>query len=59
MEILLLAYVVLAYQAVPHTIWAGKVIFGKWNVIIGQRLALALVFGWFLIPWWFLKKRSQ
>lgn len=48
-----LIYLVLAYIAVAHTIWAGKIVIG-YNLFL-QRVVIAMLLGWILIPWWFLK----
>ncbi|MBQ3447553.1 MAG: hypothetical protein IJG37_07915 [Synergistaceae bacterium] len=50
-----IVYVILGYLAVPHTIWAGKIIIGQWNARIIHRFILGLLLGWLLIPWWLLK----
>ena len=50
MEIL---YVVLGYLAVPHTIWANKIVIG--NNLFVHRFILGLLLGWLLIPWWLVK----
>ena len=55
MDPISVAYVVLGYLAVPHTIWANKVIIGEWNARIIHRFILGLLLGWLLIPWWVLK----
>lgn len=46
-------YVILGYLAVPHTIWANKIIIGR--KLFTHRFILGLLLGWLLIPWWLLK----
>ena len=53
--ILLIIYAILGYWAVGQTIWANKIVFGQWNVIIVQRLLLGCILGFILIPLAILK----
>ena len=46
----MIIYAVLGYLAVPHTIWADKIIFGSWDKIFIRRFTLGLFLGWALIP---------
>lgn len=54
-ELVIIIYWIAGYLAVPKTIWANKVLIGAGNAIFLRRVALALVFGWFLIPWALIK----
>ncbi len=53
MDIISIIYVIAGYLAVPHTIWADKVIIG--TDLFTRRFILGLLLGWILIPWWILK----
>ena len=53
MDIISIIYVIAGYLAVPHTIWADKIIIG--NNLFTRRFILGLLLGWILIPWWILK----
>lgn len=58
-SIVAIVYWVVAFWAVPKTIWANKVFISKWGegyVIVVERALLALFFGWVLIPWALIKK---
>lgn len=57
--LLVLIYVVLGYLAVPHTLWANKVVFGTSEALWNKRFCLAVLWGWLIIPWWFLKRRNS
>ncbi|MGN0469681.1 MAG: hypothetical protein ACI4GV_02040 [Acutalibacteraceae bacterium] len=50
MEILALIYMILGYWATGKTIYANKILIGKWSVIFIQRFILGLFLGWVLIP---------
>ena len=52
MVVVFLIYSILGYLAVPHTLWADKVMFGT-----PEALRLGILLGWLIIPWWFLKKK--
>ena len=56
--ILFLAYWILGYLAVPHTIWKGKVFIGTPKALREQRMFLGFFLGWLLIPWWFLQRKG-
>ncbi len=51
----MIIYVILGYLAVPHTIWADKIIIGSWDQRLIHRFTLGLLLGWLLIPWWLVK----
>ena len=53
--ILLIIYSILGYWAVGQTIWANKVIFGQWSVIMVQRILWGVILGPIIIPWAILK----
>lgn len=50
MEILALIYMILGYWATGKTIYANKILIGKWNVIFIQRFIWGLLLGWAIIP---------
>lgn len=50
MVILLIIYWGVGYWAVGRTIYANKIVFGAWNEIFIQKMILALILGWLLIP---------
>ena len=57
MVVVFLIYSILGYLAVPHTLWADKVMFGTPEALRNRRMVLGILLGWLIIPWWFLKKK--
>lgn len=50
MAIIFIIYWSIGYWAVGQTIYADRIVFGQWNEIIIQKMGLALLLGWLLIP---------
>ena len=46
---LLIVYLILGYWAVGKTIYRNRIVFGTWQAVFFQKLALALIIGWILI----------
>ncbi|MCI5640386.1 MAG: hypothetical protein MR316_05315 [Lachnospiraceae bacterium] len=43
-------YLILAYWAVGKTIYANRILIGTGKAIFAQKMAVALLIGWLLIP---------
>lgn len=49
-QVIFVIYLVLGYWATGKTIYRNKILIGTSNGIFIQKLALALLIGWILIP---------
>lgn len=47
---LIIIYGIVGYWAVGRTIYANRIVFGTWDKIIIEKIGLALILGWLLIP---------
>ncbi|MDR2024121.1 MULTISPECIES: hypothetical protein [Lacrimispora] len=47
---LLIIYWIAGYWAVGRTVYANRIVFDTWGRIIIQKMTLALILGWLLIP---------
>lgn len=60
-------YAAWGYLALPDTLWRSDFRFlddfydPNWDIIerTGRHIALGIVLGWFVIPWWLIRKRKN
>lgn len=43
------------YLAIPHTIWANKVVYGSPGAIFMRKAIISFIFWIVLVPWWIIK----
>ncbi len=55
MAILFLIYLAVGYWAVGRTVYANKILIGTTSAIFFKKFAIALMFGWIVIPWALIK----
>ena len=47
---LFIIYLILGYWATGRTIYRNRILIGSWKSIFFQKIAVALLLGWILIP---------